>query len=369
MARVYLAILSCSLLLLFCEQPQATFVEQVIDANGPNHLWTKTIGDLNGDGQVDLIAGGHESGGLVWYTCPDFKKQVITDLPGCKTDAEVIDLDQDGDSDLVHLFNTALVWIENPGWIIHLIDSIALHDIEIADFDGDGLTDIVGRDQAEFGSRGDSLFFYKQLNPSSWVKTVLPCINGEGLLVADLNRDQRPDILLNTVWLENTGQIEQWHPHILTTTWTWRNTFIATGDINQDGRVDVVYSPAELAGQRYRLAWFEAPENPTDEWTEHIIEPEVEAVLHFVGTADFNLDGRLDIMTAEMQQGADPDQVLVYYQTENIQWQKEIISTEGSHSIRLVDIDGDGDVDAFGGNWQENIVKVWINNVEGEPQK
>jgi hypothetical protein len=55
------------------------FEYAVIDANGPLDIWLKSVGDLNGDGRPDLIAGGHESGGLVWYENPTWEKHVIAE--------------------------------------------------------------------------------------------------------------------------------------------------------------------------------------------------------------------------------------------------------------------------------------------------
>ena len=65
-------------------------------------------------------------------------------------------------------------------------------------------------------------------------------------------------------------------------------------------------------------------------------------------------------MIAQMQQGNDPDEVAVNKKKSD-NWEKQVISTSGSHSMRLCDFDEDGDMDAFGANHSENIVKMWIN--------
>ena len=109
------------------------------------------------------------------------------------------------------------------------------------------------------------------------------------------------------------------------------------------------------------MSWFEQPDDPSGIWKEHKVIDSIETVIHFIGAADFNLDGNMDFMLAHMQQGADPDEVAVYYQERNNRWKKQVISTGGSHSMRLGDFDGDGDTDAFGGNWEGHVVTMWIN--------
>jgi hypothetical protein len=60
-------------------------------------------------------------------------------------------------------------------------------------------------------------------------------------------------------------------------------------------------------------SWFEAPADPKQEdWIEHIVENDLETVQHFVGVADINLDGTLDIASAAMHQGTPPQEVKVY---------------------------------------------------------
>jgi FG-GAP-like repeat len=340
---------------------ESGFTEKIIDADAPKNLWMKTTGDINGDGRTDILAGGWVDGGIVMYLAPGWEKQVLCDTLKVSTDAEVCDIDNNGTPDLVVIVRSALVWLNGPDWGLHIIDSVTLHDIEVKDFDNDGLADIVGRNQAEWG-QGDTLYFFHRKISGEWETLRKTIVNGEGLKAADINGDNRQDIVINGYWLENTGDIHNWPEHRFSDTWSWRNTFIDVADINNDGWNDILVSPSELAGHKYHVSWFQRPEDPSGVWQEHIVIDTIETVIHFIGAADFNLDGKMDFILAHMQQGADPDEVAVFCQEHGSRWRKQVISTGGSHSMRLGDFDGDGDIDVFGGNWEEHVVKMWIND-------
>lgn len=342
---------------------QVPFEEILVDSLGPIDPWGKAVGDVNGDGRPDLVVGGHDSGGLVFYANPSWTRHAIDANGAFGTDLEVHDLNGDGEVDIAAITaDERLVWYEGPHWAAHQVADERLHDIELEDFDGDGDLDIVGRNQGEFGQSGATLFFYEQKTPASWKRTTLPIPAGEGLAIADVDRDGDLDIVVNESWYENTGQPGGWIEHTYVPGWH-PNTFIAIGDVNGDARVDFLASPSELAGDRFRISWFEAPTDPASgDWVEHVIDPDVETVYHFIGAADFDLDGDLDVATAEMHQSADPDLVKLYLNHgDGAEWTAQILSRNGSHSMRIADVDADGDPDLFGANWRGREVKLWMN--------
>ena len=357
-------LLMAAISLMRCDnrQEKPAFNEIVIDDQAPNHLWMKTTGDINADGKTDMLVGGWQSGGLVAYLAPDWRKQIINDSLKISTNAEVCDVNNDKVPDIVAVVNQAIVWFAGPDWRIHHIDSITSHDVEVHDFDGDGLPDVVARNQGAFGDKGGhTLFFYKQAPQGVWTKQEKEILDGEGLKMADINDDGRLDIVTNGFWFENTGNMAEWNEHKFTDSWSWPNTHIDVADINGDGRPDILHSPSELAKNHYRISWFEAPEDPTALWKEHVVADSIETVVHSIGAADFDGDGRIDIVTAEMQQGADPDEVAIFYNEGDNVWEKQVISTGGCHSMEIFDADEDGDMDIFGANFAENVVRMWVN--------
>lgn len=349
----------------------ADFQEVIVDSASdgiPSSPWGKGIGDLNRDGRPDIIIGAHTNGGLAWYENPSWQRRSIS-TAGHSTDVESGDMNGNGYQDVVAVLSSGIrIYFNNSSgtdWTTATITTRVLHDLELADLNGDGRLDIIARNQEEWGGNGNLIFVYIQNSNGTFTEqSRLDLPPGEGLLVTDLDNDGDPDIIWNQIWLENTGGAISTYPKRTYVNSWHRNTFIAACDINGDSRKDIVLTPSELGGQTYRISYFQAPADPRiGPWQEVVVDSSAEAVHHSAGCADFDGDGRMDIATAEMQQGTDPDEIKIYQNTGS-SFVKRVISTGGSHSMRIVDINGDGKPDLMGANWEgPKDVKLWINNI------
>jgi Chitobiase/beta-hexosaminidase C-terminal domain/FG-GAP-like repeat len=344
------------------------------------------IGDFNRDGYPDVVAGGAKE--LAWYEYPTWAKHVIAlPIQEFTTDMQVGDVDGDGDPDIIipDGEHGKLCWFEDPAprgnpatdpWRCHLIghQGTWAHDVEVGDIDRDGKMDVVTR---KGNSREPGItIVWMQKGPDSWTRIeILNAERGEGTALADLNRDGRLDLVQNGYWLECPPEPATgvWLKHSIATGWP-DMVGVNVADMNGDGRPDVLLAPAESHG---RLVWYEAPAGVArSQWTEHVIDDDVDFV-HTFKVADMNQDGRLDVVTAEMHaSGYHPEihsraRVSVYVNGgDSLHWTHEVLATTGSHNLRVGDIGNDGALDIVGANWggPYHPLELWRNlSTAGNP--
>jgi hypothetical protein len=352
-------------------EAKVRFTRMTIDQDPPPRPYYKMLGDIDGDGLLDVLVAGAD-GPLVWYKYPDWTKTEIA-AGGWRGVRGVIgDVDGDGDADVVM---GGTVWFRNPRigggrWTMTRIDNQKAHDVELGDLDRDGRPDVVARDQSAFGAAGNKIYVYRQKSPAAWEKQTLACPHGEGLKLTDLDRDGDPDVVIGGRWYENTRGSDRWIERRYSDAWTEPDAKVEVADFNADGRADVVLSPAELRGQRYKVAWYEAPEDPRQaHWKQHVIVPDIEAVVHSLVVGDFDLDGDVDVGLAEMHQGEDPDEVMLQLNLGGgAKWRKRLLSNDGSHDLVTGDLGGDGDLDIVGANHAgpSHPLELWRNDLRSK---
>jgi len=363
---------------------QIPFQHFVIDDHPPSNQESKTVGDINGDGFVDVLMSSSSKGGMVWYEYPKWHKHIIDPQGSFSTDMQAADIDGDGDLDVVVPQSDAkeVRWYENPRpsgdpagppWKAHfLIDYRKFefeyaHDVEVGELNGDGKLDVVICNQKWKPPRPvnkpETVVLF-QNDPDSWTPVLISRTYGEGTIIVDMNGDGRPDILRPGFWLEapTDPMHGNWVEHMIIAGWPDR-AGVAAADVNQDGHLDVLLAPAESAE---RLSWFETADPMQDKWTEHVIDPSIDFV-HTFKIADIDLDGSPDIVFAEMQQSARKRVGFFLNRGNATKWELQVVGTTGSHNLRVADIDSDGDIDIVGANFNSEDdpnhgpVDLWRN--------
>jgi len=208
---------------------QPSFTEHVIDPRtGAIHVIPI---DLNKDGKMDfvaLLAQEHET--VVAYINQGnftFEQKTIYQAPHPNwgsTGIDAVDLDKDGDLDILlthgDTFDDGIVkpyhgiqWLENTGtypYTEHTIAAMAgVHRAEAIDLDGDGDLDIVACALLAAGSDVDektlpALVWLEQTKPGVWVRHTIEMgfPRHATLDVGDIDGDGVPDIVTGTFSIE-----------------------------------------------------------------------------------------------------------------------------------------------------------------------
>lgn len=169
------------------------------------------IGDIDSDGRLDIVIPNG------WWRQPKDPKQTPWKFHKAEifggAQLCVADFDGDGDSDVLgssaHGYGISWSQQSPEGWRTHEIDSTysQTHALHLADINGDGLTDFVtgkrfwahnGHDPGSF--QPSVLCWYEQIRnagKTKWIKRIIDFESGVGLhfQIVDINRDGMLDIV------------------------------------------------------------------------------------------------------------------------------------------------------------------------------
>lgn len=352
-----------------CASPLKQWDTHIIDNARPHIAVFIRSADLNGDGLQDIISGAW------WYRNPGapggaWQRSAI----GAAFDQIALAADFDGDNDVdllgttwngenpdqVHKGN-AFVWAQNNGegqfTILDNVDAGSGDFLQGAAYHAPATgTPKVWLSWHNIGNRIEGLTVPADPSTQQWAQQPETTVSqSEDLSLGDIDRDGDQDLLLGTIWLENDGN--GWISHTLynTSAKPDRNRL---ADINGDNRLDAVVGYEAISAPG-KLAWYEAPSDPTQPWTEHVIDTIIGPMSLDVG--DMDGDGDADIVAGEHNKAQPSDGRIFAYENTGAGFQRYLIDSGNEHhdGAQLVDIDNDGDMDVISIGWTHNRVMVY----------
>jgi hypothetical protein len=367
----FLIKISCwAAVLLACSVHAAEpkFKHRYIDPKLPGGSWGQTaLVDVDKDGRLDFITG-QSRGPISWYRQEAIGRWVRHKL-GENSPSDVggkaLDVDGDGWVDFV----TGGAWYRNTGRprtepferIAFDPQLASVHDVEVADVDGDGRPDILTM------SDKNNLRWYRIPNDprQSWERhDIGPSVHA-GIGVGDLDNDGDLDVVRSNIWFENAdGKGTKWTVHENIPFGNPNSPYpLATHcvvlDLDCDGDNDLAMVENEIKGGR--IGWLENLDGKGSDWKLHELpknDAAARGAYHSLIVADFDNDGDADVFSCEME-GIPGDQPPRWFLWENADGKGQrfiehvILDAKlGGHLAVAADVDGDGDLDIVSKLWR-----------------
>ena len=345
--------------------------------------------DLDGDGDRDVVAISQGDDTVAWFENARLHRSGVTDLENILSltadnarDVTAADLDRDGDLDVISASEIAdeIVWYENRGplpFLAHSVTTTANGAFGVAagDVDGDGDLDLLAAAAADHtiawypNTDGAGAFGARQVIANA-------ILSARTVAAADLDRDGDLDAVSASslddqiAWYENlAGDGSSWATHSISFSADSASDVIVT-DVNGDGFPDLV---SASAGDD-KIAWYESDGAGPPGFTERIVTNDPDGAggsqgfadgAHGVAAGDADGDGDTDLFSASAH-----DDTIAWYENtagDGTLWTEHVISAAArdARSVFVVDMDGDGDLDALSASKDDHKV-AWYENVDGD---
>jgi hypothetical protein len=307
--------------------------------------------DIDGDGRLDIAAGRNYYLAPNWTKHADYRDGAATNGPDVDDNYEgTLDVNNDGRMDVISsgwMLKQGIYWYENPGkggvkWQSHTLHQAdGLEGMVIGNLAGHDGKDVLVNYFAKRPGRG--LIWFEHIDRAPWFVEHQLGPEGVGVShgsgIGDINGDGRMDVVTTSGWFEAP-------PHPTTDPWTWHPDYqfsaygadgrpggaglpILVTDANGDGLNDIIIG----SDHGYGLAWYEQKmENGKRSFVRHWIETEY-PTFHTMALADLDGDGKPELITGKQllahnggDVGALEPVFVFYYKIDKGRFERHVLS-------------------------------------------
>lgn len=341
-------------------------------------------GDIDGDGRLDFAIMNRQNGNAaIWMqnTAQGWTQHIIDPGPlNIEAGGALFDVDGDGHLDLVaggDSSSNEVWWWENPHpnydspWLRHTIKQSGKtqhHDLMIGDVLGEG------RPQVVFWNQGAAALYLARIpeNPRThrapWDIEVIYQDDApmEGMAMADIDDDGVLEVIGGGRWYKHEEGMK-FTAHVIDDDQKFSRC--AAGKLIRGSRgAQVVFCNGDGCGP---LKWYEQRRDGS--WVGHDLLGQDLIHGHSLRIGDIDGDGNLDIFCAEMAKWADwtrsvdypRSHIWVFYGDGRGNFEKVTIAKGGygTHEAHLADFYGSGRLDILSKPYESGApgVDIWIN--------
>lgn len=321
------------------------------------------VADVDGDYRLDVLGASYGDDFVLWFendgtiiSADPWPVNLIRSGVDGAISVRGSDMDRDGDTDVVVAAydDNDLRWYENSGnnpptFSQHFIHSsfTGAYSAEPVDLDRDGDMDVVAT------SRVDNDVTWWERSGSSWLERTLDTSFGgaRAAVASDLDGDGDYEVVAVG---DTVDRVAYWNNRNAHRNAQYANsTLVGLGDspyrgvgvldANHDGKLDVVVAASNESEADDLIVYLQG--NSSALWTPQTIETDLGGISS-LQVGDFNGSGRSDLLVA----AAADDKIVWYGATPAGNFGVQTIATGfmGAADAKVADIDGDGDFDVVG---------------------
>lgn len=343
-------------------------IHQSINGSNSNVLAV----DIDNDGDMDVVASsGYD---IFWSENLDglgnFGGQnIITTNVESVFSLDYYDIDGDGDMDILStsIYDDKIAWYENLDGlgnfgnqiIITQEASVFIGIIYAEDMDGDGDGDVI------ISNNGLTWLENSDGNGTFTTENVITTQNTSNFLPVDMDGDGDIDIVVpegyddDVIWFENTNGLGNFSSEQLIGSVIGDVDLVYAADFDNDGDVDVV---ADGTG----LFLFRNDGNEDFDFRENIFSTTNSGVYQHISAADFDNDGDIDVISDAFIDGKSGLAYSEYDQAINDFKRQRLLNEYISNPQETItaDVDNDGDMDILVSSISDNKIS-WFEDVDG----